>query len=62
MKNRSDIEAMRVYEDMYNYIKARNWEPKLKIMDNEDFTSVKRYIKNANINYQLVKHKNYRIK
>ena len=24
MKNRSDIEAMRVYEDMYDYIKSRN--------------------------------------
>ena len=34
MKNRSDIEAMRVYKDMYEYLKACNCKPKLNIMDN----------------------------
>ena len=50
MKNRSDIEATRVYEDMYDYLKAHNCKPKLNIMDNEASTDVKRYITNANLN------------
>ena len=50
MKDRSDIEAMRVYEDMYDYLKARNCKPKLIIMDNESSTSMKRYITNTNVN------------
>ena len=50
MKNRSDIEAMRVYEDMYHFLKARNCKPKLNIMDNEASTDVKRYTTNANVN------------
>ena len=60
VKNRSDIEAMRVYEDMYNYIKAHNWKPKLNIMENEVSIAVKRYIPNTNINYQLVAPNNHR--
>ena len=55
MKNRSDIEAMRVYEDMYNYLKARNCKTKLNIMDNKSSTAVKRYIINAHVNDQLVR-------
>ena len=54
MKNRSIIEGMRVYKDMYNYLKARNFKSKFNIMDNKSSTSVKRYITNANVNYQLV--------
>ena len=42
MKNRSNLEAMRVYEDMYEYLKARNFKPKLNMMDIEDSTAVKR--------------------
>ena len=61
MKNRSDIEAMRFYKDMYDYLKSRNYKPKLNIMDNKVSTSVKRYITNANLNYQLVKPNNHRI-
>ena len=34
MKKRSDIEETIFYEDIYNYIKARNCKPKLNIMDN----------------------------
>ena len=59
MKNRSDIEAMRVYEDMYEYFKAHNCKPKFKILDNKASTDVKRYITNANVNYQLVKLNNH---
>ena len=61
MKNRSDIEAMRFYKDMYEHLKARNCKPKLKIMDKESSTAVKRYIKNANVNYQIVKLNNLRV-
>ena len=61
MKNRSDIEAMRVYEDMYNYLISCNYKPKLNIMDNEASTAVKRYITNANVNYQLVEPNNHRV-
>ena len=50
MKNRSSIEAMRVYKDMYDYLKARNFKPKSNIMDNEASTAVKRYIRNVNVN------------
>ena len=50
MKNRSNIEAMRVYKDMYDYLKSCNCRPKLDIIDNEAFTAVKRYITNVNVN------------
>ena len=50
MKNRSNIEAMRFYKDMYDYLKARNCKPKLSIMDNEASTAVKKYITNSNVN------------
>ena len=50
-KNRGNIEAMRVYKDMYNYLKARNFKPKLNIMDNKSSTAVKMYITNVNVNY-----------
>ena len=52
---------MRFYKDMYDYLKARNCKPKLKIMGNEASTAVKRYITNANVNYQLVKPNNHRV-
>ena len=52
---------MRVYEDMYKYLKERNCKPKLNILDNEASTAVKRYITNANINYQLVEPTNHRV-
>ena len=58
-KNRSNIEAIRVYEDMYKYIKASNCNPKLNIMENEASADVKRYITNANVNYQLVEPNNH---
>ena len=61
MKNRSDIELTRVYEYMYDYLKARNCKPKLEIMDNGTSTSVKRYITNTNVNYQLVEPNNHRV-
>ena len=32
MKNRSDIESIRFYEDMYKYPKSRNCKHKLNIM------------------------------
>ena len=50
---------MRVYEDMYDYLKACNFKPKLNIMDNEASTDVKRCITNANVNYQLVEPNNH---
>ena len=50
---------MRVYEDMYKYLKARNCKPKLNIMDSEASTAVKRYITNTNVNYQLVEPNNH---
>ena len=46
---------------MYEYLKARNYKPKLNIMDNEASTAMKRYIKNANVNYQLVEPNNHRV-
>ena len=60
MKDRSDIEAMRVYEDMYDYLKSRNCKPKLNIMDNKSSTAVERYTTNAYVSYQLVEHTNHR--
>ena len=42
MKNRNNLEAMRVYEDMYDYLKSCNYKPKLNIMDKESSTAVKR--------------------
>ena len=59
MKNRSDTEAMGVYKYIYHYLKSRNCKPKLNIMVNGSSTSVKRYITNANVNYQLVEPNNH---
>ena len=52
---------MRVYEDMYYYLKVRKYKLKFNIMDKEASTAVKRYITNANVNYQLVKPDNHRV-
>ena len=52
---------MRVYEDIYDYLKSRNCKPKLNIMDNEASTYLKRYTTNSNINYQLIKPNNHRV-
>ena len=59
IKNISGIEEMRVYGDMYMYLKARNCKTKLNIMDNEASKAANRYITNANINYQLVEPTNH---
>ena len=52
---------MRVYKDMYDYLKSRNCKPKLDIMYNESSIYVKRYITNANVNYKLVESNNHRV-
>ena len=52
---------MRVYKDMCNYLKARNYKPNLNIMENEASTAVKRYITNANVHCQLVKPNRHRV-
>ena len=54
MKKIIDIESMRFYKYMYDYLKARNCKPKLIIMDNESSTSMKRYITNTNVNLPTV--------
>ena len=50
---------MRVYEDIYEYIKARNFKPKLNIMDKKLAIAVKRYNTNANVNYEQVEPNNH---
>ena len=61
MKNKNDTEAMRVYKDMYDCIKSRNYKPKLNIMDNEASTDVKRYITNVNVNVLIGEPNNHHI-
>ena len=52
---------MQVYEYMYDYLKARNFKPKLNIMDNKYSIAVNRYITNKNVNYQLVEPNNHHV-
>ena len=61
MKNRSDIEAIRVYEYMYKYLKACNCKSKFNIIDNKASTDMKRYITDANVNYQLFEPDNQQV-
>ena len=61
MKNRSDEEALRVYNDMYTYLKARNCKLKLNILDKKASTAVTRFMKSTDVNYQLVEPHTHRV-
>ena len=50
---------MRLYEDMYEYLRERSCKHELNIMENESSTAMKRYITNANVNCELVEPKNH---
>jgi hypothetical protein len=61
MKARSDNEALRAYEALYNTITARGCKPSLNILDNEASRTIKRAITKSGATYQLVEPHNHRV-
>jgi hypothetical protein len=61
MKNRSDAEALRAYQHLYGILTDHGLKPKLNILDNEASKAIKRGIRQAGADLQLVEPNNHRV-
>jgi uncharacterized protein YgfB (UPF0149 family) len=61
MRNRSDAEALHVYEKLYNELTDRGLKPQLNILDNEASRAVQRAITKTGARFQLVEPNNYAV-
>lgn len=61
MKNRSDECFVGAYEEVYEYLAARGFKPKLNVTDNECLKAVQKYITSKKVAWQLVGPNNHRI-
>ena len=61
MKARSDDEALRAYEALYNTLTTRGCKPSLNILDNEASRAIKRAITSSGATFQLVEPHNHRV-
>ena len=53
MKNRTESEFVRVYQDLIDYLKQRGLQPKLQRLDNKSSEGYQQTIKRNNINIQF---------
>jgi hypothetical protein len=61
MKNRSDAEALRAYDALYENLTARGLKPSLNILYNEVSKALKKAITKTGATYQLVEPGNHRV-
>ena len=61
LKNRSNKETLKAYEDLYTKLSNSGLVLKLHILDNEASIALKRQIKASNTNYQLVEAHNHQV-
>ena len=61
LKNRSDEEKLKVYEDFYEFLQAQNYSPKIYILDNGSSKALEQIFTKNKYNYQLVEPENHRI-
>ena len=54
MKNRTDACMVAVFKEIYEYLKERNFKPKLHVMENECSKAVQTFIKEQEVPIQLV--------
>lgn len=60
MRNRSDTEHLRAYNQLHQYLVDRGFKPLLQKLDNEASTALKRSIRTKGIDFQLVPPHNHR--
>ena len=61
MKNRTKEEQLRVFHDVYDYLKHRRFEPCLHIMDNECSKTIQDFIARNKTSLQLVEPHQHRV-
>ncbi len=61
MKSRETTEMVGAYTEIYDYLTAKGYKPKLNITDNECSKAVQNYITSQDVQWQLVKPKNHRV-
>jgi hypothetical protein len=61
MKNRSDVEALRAYANVYALLTARGIKPALNIMDNEASKAIKHAVNQSGARFELVEPNNHRV-
>jgi hypothetical protein len=54
MKNRSDAEAIRAYQKIYDELTSKGLKPKFQTMDNDASTALKHFLHSKDIHFQLV--------
>ncbi len=48
-----------VFKDIYKTLKMRGWQPKLHVLDNKCLKAVQNYIREENVQIQIVKPHNH---
>ena len=61
MKNRTDACMVAAFKEIYEYLKERNFKPKLHVMDNQWSKAVQTLIKEQEVPIQIVKPGNHRV-
>ena len=61
MKGRTDKDMVKVFQDIYRYLRDQNLTPALHVMDNEYSKAIKNFTEKENVDIQLVKPHNHRV-
>jgi len=61
MKSRSDESMVKAFTDIYAYLKPKNLQPKLHVLDNECSKAVQTFIKSNGTDIQIVKPHNHSV-
>ena len=61
MKSRSDESMVKAFTDIYAYLKTKNLQPKLHVLDNECSKAVQTFIKSNGTNIQIVEPHNHSV-
>ncbi|KAL7502812.1 hypothetical protein ACHAXN_001689 [Cyclotella atomus] len=61
MKDQTDNSLHAVFKDVYEFLTAREFKPKLNMMDNQCSKRIQKYIKSTGADIQLVNPDNHRV-
>ena len=61
MKSRSDESMVKAFTDIYAYLKTKNLQPKLHVLDNECSKAVQTFIKSNGTDIQIVEPHNHSV-
>jgi UDP-glucose 6-dehydrogenase len=62
MKDQTDDSLHAVFKDVYEFLTARGFKPKLNVMDNQSSKRIQKYIKSTGADIQLVNSDDHRVK